>query len=122
MGFNDISDAVLAHLKGLNRLKCLELSDTEDGNNGLHHLPDLVNLESLNLSFTVITDGGLRSLAKLSSLKSLNLDVHQITDAGLAALTNKQEKDKIETKPDENGKRGRARQCKSPVTVKKAEK
>nr|GEW31743.1 reverse transcriptase domain-containing protein [Tanacetum cinerariifolium] len=34
----------------------------------------------------------------------------------------KQEKDKIRTKPDKNKKRGRARQCKSPVTVKKAEK
>nr|GEV37537.1 integrase, catalytic region, zinc finger, CCHC-type, peptidase aspartic, catalytic [Tanacetum cinerariifolium] len=34
----------------------------------------------------------------------------------------KQEKDKIETKPDENGKRGRAHQCQSPVTVEKAEK
>nr|GFC70756.1 hypothetical protein [Tanacetum cinerariifolium] len=34
----------------------------------------------------------------------------------------KQENDKIGTKPDKNGKGGRARQCKSPVTVKKAEK
>nr|GEV75205.1 hypothetical protein [Tanacetum cinerariifolium] len=34
----------------------------------------------------------------------------------------KQEKDKIGTKPDENGKRGRAQQCQSPVTVEKAEK
>ncbi|KAK2982825.1 hypothetical protein RJ640_021315 [Escallonia rubra] len=64
LGFNEeISDAVLVHLKGL------------------------VNLESLNLSFTVVTDGGLRKLSGLSSLKSLNLDARQITDAGLAALT-----------------------------------
>nr|GEY63418.1 hypothetical protein [Tanacetum cinerariifolium] len=34
----------------------------------------------------------------------------------------KQEKDKIRTKPDENGKRGRAQQCQSPVTVEKAKK
>nr|GEW56570.1 hypothetical protein [Tanacetum cinerariifolium] len=34
----------------------------------------------------------------------------------------KQEKDKIRTKPDENEKRGKARQCKSLVTVEKAEK
>nr|GEV82074.1 hypothetical protein [Tanacetum cinerariifolium] len=31
-------------------------------------------------------------------------------------------KDKIETKPDKNGKRGEARQCQSPITVKKAGK
>nr|GEW90214.1 hypothetical protein [Tanacetum cinerariifolium] len=29
----------------------------------------------------------------------------------------KQEKDKIGTKPDENGRRGKARQCRSPVTI-----
>nr|GEY62990.1 uncharacterized mitochondrial protein AtMg00810-like [Tanacetum cinerariifolium] len=34
----------------------------------------------------------------------------------------KQENDKIETKPDKNGKRGKAQQCRSPVTVEKAEK
>nr|GEW41864.1 hypothetical protein [Tanacetum cinerariifolium] len=37
-------------------------------------------------------------------------------------VKDKQEKDKIKTKPDENRKRGKARQCKNPVTVKKAEK
>nr|GFA83124.1 retrotransposon protein, putative, Ty1-copia subclass [Tanacetum cinerariifolium]GFA83400.1 retrotransposon protein, putative, Ty1-copia subclass [Tanacetum cinerariifolium] len=34
----------------------------------------------------------------------------------------KQEKDKIETKPNKNGKRGKAQQCQSLVTVEKAEK
>nr|GEW97826.1 retrovirus-related Pol polyprotein from transposon TNT 1-94 [Tanacetum cinerariifolium] len=34
----------------------------------------------------------------------------------------KQEKDKMETKPDKNEKRGKAQQCRSPITVKKAEK
>nr|GEY05108.1 reverse transcriptase domain-containing protein [Tanacetum cinerariifolium] len=34
----------------------------------------------------------------------------------------KQEKNKIETKLDKNGKRGKARQCQRPITVKKAEK
>nr|GEX33963.1 hypothetical protein [Tanacetum cinerariifolium] len=39
-----------------------------------------------------------------------------------AQVKDKQEKDKIRTKPDENGKRGKAQQCQSPVTVKKVEK
>nr|GEY22668.1 hypothetical protein [Tanacetum cinerariifolium] len=37
-------------------------------------------------------------------------------------VKDKQEKDKIRTKPDKNGKRGKARQCQSSVTVKKAKK
>nr|GEU96414.1 integrase, catalytic region, zinc finger, CCHC-type, peptidase aspartic, catalytic [Tanacetum cinerariifolium] len=36
-------------------------------------------------------------------------------------VKDKKEKDKIETKPDKNGKRGKAQQCQSP-TIKKAEK
>nr|GEV27600.1 hypothetical protein [Tanacetum cinerariifolium] len=34
----------------------------------------------------------------------------------------KQEKDKIGSKPDKNGKRGKARQCRRPITVEKEEK
>nr|GEX49470.1 reverse transcriptase domain-containing protein [Tanacetum cinerariifolium] len=37
-------------------------------------------------------------------------------------MKEKQEKDKIKTKPDKNGKREEAQQCQSPVTIKKAEK
>nr|GEY16682.1 zinc finger BED domain-containing protein RICESLEEPER 2-like [Tanacetum cinerariifolium] len=37
-------------------------------------------------------------------------------------VKDKQEKDKIETKPNKNGKRRKSRQCQSPVTVKKAVK
>nr|GEV48366.1 hypothetical protein [Tanacetum cinerariifolium] len=37
-------------------------------------------------------------------------------------VKDKQENDKIRTKPDKNGKRGKAQQCQSPVTIKKAEK
>nr|GEW88211.1 integrase, catalytic region, zinc finger, CCHC-type, peptidase aspartic, catalytic [Tanacetum cinerariifolium] len=51
--------------------------------------------------------------ARLYTLKQLDIP-HQVKD--------KQENDKIKTKPDKNEKRGKARQCKSPVTVKKIEK
>nr|GEW63704.1 hypothetical protein [Tanacetum cinerariifolium] len=40
----------------------------------------------------------------------------------LSTQVKDKQKDKIGTKPGKKGKRGRARQCKSPVTVKKAEK
>ncbi|KAE9453587.1 hypothetical protein C3L33_14549, partial [Rhododendron williamsianum] len=86
-----LRDAVSLHAygssAGLRLLRCLELSDTEVGNNGLRHLSGLTNLESLNLSFTVVTDGGLKKLSGLSSLKSLNLDSRNVTDVGLASLT-----------------------------------
>nr|GEU45108.1 hypothetical protein [Tanacetum cinerariifolium] len=39
-----------------------------------------------------------------------------------ALVKEKQEKDKIGTKPNKNGKRRKAQQCQSPVTVEKAEK
>nr|GEV55826.1 putative ribonuclease H-like domain-containing protein [Tanacetum cinerariifolium] len=44
-----------------------------------------------------------------------------LADAKLSVKV-KQEKDKIGTKPDENGRRGKAWQCQSPVTVENAEK
>nr|GEW73011.1 copia protein [Tanacetum cinerariifolium] len=45
-----------------------------------------------------------------------------LTSSRLDLVKEKQEKDKTKTKPDENRKRGRAWQRKSPVIVKKAEK
>nr|GEU44227.1 hypothetical protein [Tanacetum cinerariifolium] len=37
-------------------------------------------------------------------------------------VKDKQEKDKIRTKPDKNGKRGKARQCRRAITIEKEEK
>nr|GEW47790.1 hypothetical protein [Tanacetum cinerariifolium] len=59
----------------------------------------------------------------LSSTTRVNLPVEDDHSPLLAyVVKDKQEKDKIRTKPDKNGKRGKAQQCRSPVTVKKAEK
>nr|GEU32133.1 ribonuclease H-like domain, reverse transcriptase, RNA-dependent DNA polymerase [Tanacetum cinerariifolium] len=44
------------------------------------------------------------------------------TDDNIILVKDKQEKDKIRTKPDKNGKRGKTQQCRSLVTIKKAEK
>nr|GEX29819.1 hypothetical protein [Tanacetum cinerariifolium] len=52
-------------------------------------------------------------------LATIDKTPYTITEA---LVKEKQETDKIETKPDKNGKRGKARQCRRPITVKKAEK
>ncbi|GKE11763.1 F-box/LRR-repeat protein 14-like protein isoform X1 [Tanacetum coccineum] len=102
MGFNDISDVVLAHPKGLtnleslnldscmikdgglvylsclNRLKCLELSDTEVGNNGLRHHSDVRQ----------ITDAGLVALTSLTGLAHLDLFCVKIMDNGTNYVRN----------------------------------
>nr|GEU62713.1 hypothetical protein [Tanacetum cinerariifolium] len=46
----------------------------------------------------------------------------EVCTADEVKVKENKEKDKIETKPDETGKRGKARQCRRPITVKKAEK
>nr|GFC32685.1 retrovirus-related Pol polyprotein from transposon TNT 1-94 [Tanacetum cinerariifolium] len=48
--------------------------------------------------------------------------VHKNRDLSSKVVKEKQEKDKIGTKPDENEKRGKARQCRRPITVEKEEK
>nr|GFC48209.1 nucleotide-binding alpha-beta plait domain-containing protein [Tanacetum cinerariifolium] len=49
-------------------------------------------------------------------------DREEVPKTNFEEVKDKQEKDKIGTKPDKNGKRGRAGQCQISVTIKKAEK
>nr|GEV25581.1 integrase, catalytic region, zinc finger, CCHC-type, peptidase aspartic, catalytic [Tanacetum cinerariifolium] len=59
------------------------------------------------------------------TFKLVNLILHCFNPSNVShgfLVKDKQEKDKIETKPDENGKRGKARRCQKSVTVEKAEK
>ena len=81
-----ITDAGLAHLKGLENLKSLNLVWTKITDEGLVHLKGLTNLEKLYLSVTKITDAGLIHLKGLTKLKLLNLLFCKITDAGLLHL------------------------------------
>nr|GEX04357.1 hypothetical protein [Tanacetum cinerariifolium] len=50
------------------------------------------------------------------------LNIKMMDDNSEQKVKDKQEKDKIGTKPDKNEKRGKARQCQISVTIKKAEK
>nr|GFA72279.1 hypothetical protein [Tanacetum cinerariifolium] len=68
-----------------------------------------------------ILNSGIRE--NPSSTTRVNLPVEDDHSTLLAyVVKDKQEKDKIRTKPDKNEKRGKARQCRRPITVKKAGK
>jgi Leucine-rich repeat (LRR) protein len=68
LGFTDITDAGLVHLKGMTWLKRLSLMNTSLAANitdaGLVHLKALNNLTHLHLEGTKITAAGMAELQK----------------------------------------------------------
>ena len=67
----------------------LNLADTRITNDGLAYITDsLTNLESLSLFFCDVSDSeqGLEGLSRLNSLTELNLDSRDITDRSIAHL------------------------------------
>ena len=83
----NVTDAGLAHLRGLTHLHTLGLLGTGVTDAGLAHLRDLPNLADLALNLTSVSDAGLAHLRGLPSLTVLNLDETRVTDAGLEHLT-----------------------------------
>ena len=57
-----LTDAGMAHLKGLTSLQHLDLGGTQIGDAGLVHLKGLYDLSELDLGFTQVTDAGLARL------------------------------------------------------------
>jgi hypothetical protein len=76
----------LAGLKGLCRLKYLDLQHTKVGDASLKHVEAMTELENLNIEGCSISDIGLASLKELTKLQNLNLKDTEITDAGLKFL------------------------------------
>ena len=60
----DVTDADLAHPKGLTALEHLGLEDTQVGDAGLAHLEGLSALVGLCLEDTQVTDAGVAELQK----------------------------------------------------------
>jgi hypothetical protein len=81
-----ITSAGIARLKGLKKLRVLELINTHIDNRALEHLAALPNLEELTLSSDQMTDDGLVFLEGMKALRVLNLYGAQITDKGLPHL------------------------------------
>jgi len=70
----DVTDETLAYLKGFDRLKELDVSDSKITDAGLKTLKDLPALATVWLKNTKITDAGFReALADKESLKRLDL-------------------------------------------------
>ena len=81
LGTTKITDAGLAHLPQLSKLKTLRLSKTEITDAGMGALAKCERLESLDVSQTKI--GNVEELWTLPRLKRLNLYLTLVTDSGL---------------------------------------
>jgi Leucine-rich repeat (LRR) protein len=112
LGFydNQVTDADLAHIEGLDQLKLLSISRNpiaDAGFEGLsdelissirsrrpitvagwEHLKGLARLQTLVLDDADITDAGLKNLEGMTQLRCLSLKGTRITDAGLKHLEN----------------------------------
>jgi Leucine-rich repeat (LRR) protein len=82
----NVGDQGMQYLKGMPRLRWLNMEGSQVGDNGVAHLSQLKALQVLGLGATRITDAGLEKINTLMDLKTLNLSETQVTDRGLAAL------------------------------------
>lgn len=80
------SDLQLGGLKGLTRLRSLNLSEMRVTDAELENLKGLTALQSLDLSETRVTDAGLEHLKGLTALQSLDLSGTRVTSTGVREL------------------------------------
>ena len=73
LGYSQVTDAGLSHLKQMPNLEILHLQKTSITDAGITHLKGLRNLKFLNLYDTQVTDHCLESLKTLPALRSLYL-------------------------------------------------
>lgn len=86
MSGQEITDARIAQLSGLTKLRGLDLRRTAVTDAGLAHLRGLTELRYLILDRTAVTDTGLAHVNRLPNLRTLSLDRTAVTDIGLAHL------------------------------------
>lgn len=80
------TDAGMANLKALPRIRVLGLTASNITDDGLVHIARLSSLEELGLGGTRVTDAGMAHLRSLRSVRVLVLDSTQVGDAGLAQI------------------------------------
>jgi Leucine-rich repeat (LRR) protein/uncharacterized protein (DUF1330 family) len=84
-GCESITDAGIAHLRGVHTIRVLQIESKQFTDEGMQHLAGHMQLEELTISGAV-TDAGLAHLAKLTNLKKLSIYSKGTTDAGYAHL------------------------------------
>lgn len=85
MANSDVTDETLTYLKGMTRLRELDLNNTQITGVGLQSLQGS-KLEILRLRKTPITDESLKHLQAIPTIQQLDLSETRIGDAGLAHL------------------------------------
>jgi len=81
-----ITDAGLGNVVGLVKLQQIMFSNTGISDEGLMHLKGLPELVQVYAGTKNLTDGGLVHLKSLTKLKALSIGYSKITDAGLVNL------------------------------------
>lgn len=81
-----ITDAGVAHLAGLRKLKFLNLFRTGLSDKGLGFLRAHVNLETLLIGGTKVTDDGMKHLERMAKLRKVSVFRTAVSDAGLKPL------------------------------------
>ena len=102
-----VTDADLAHLEAIPRLRSLSLLGTPVSDTGLVHVQRLSDLHFLNLAYTNVTDGGLLHLQRLGNLESLDLRGTKLTNEGVKNLQRALPNCKIEWEPPTKDERQR---------------
>jgi hypothetical protein len=82
----EVTDSIIAPLKGAHELKWLHLSNTRISDDGLKYLKELVELRQLQLANTGISDVGVKFLGRLEQLTILNLARTKVTGQGMKYL------------------------------------
>jgi Leucine rich repeat len=81
-----LTDAGLAHLKGMTQLKRLSLRRTKITDAGLANLEGLSSLEELDLEYVPLTNQSIPHLAALGGLRKLYVGPSGPTEGGLDTL------------------------------------
>jgi hypothetical protein len=92
-----VTDAGLAVLLEMPRLRHLDLRDTAVGDAGVETLATLSALDTLSLYGTSLTDAGLLRLAELPGLRHVYVGGTAVTEAGAARL--RQARPELEVTP-----------------------